>query len=230
MLLILGLSALVAPLIVAQKLVRKDVPLMIAASLLFWGLAADGQLSRTEGLVLFCLSIAYTVLLIRTSRRERTEILAEYQEAFGHDKPPSRLASLGRVVLGSFMLVEGSRMFVDAAVVTARLLGVSELVVGLSIVALGTSLPELATSLMAVSKGERDIAVGTVIGSNLSNSVHTLEAPLEALANQARGAGEFEGPRLMRVVLADGTVMTRIDVAAYDRLAAEIFAGYRRRQ
>ncbi len=170
-LVILGLSALVAPLVVAQKLVRSDVPVMIGASLLLWGMALDGSIGRIDGLVLFAGAILYTVLVIRASRREAKAVAAAYEEAFGekHKEAPSTLASVGRVVLGIYMLVEGSRLFVDAAVVTARLLGISELVVGLTIVATGTSLPELATSLVAVYKGERDIAVGNVVGSNLSN-------------------------------------------------------------
>jgi cation:H+ antiporter len=174
---ILGVSALIAPLVVAQKLVRFDVPLMIGVSLAALLLGLDGGYGRIDGVVLFAGIIAYTVFLIRQSRRENAEIRAEYDEAFGGEPEPGSASvpiNVAFIVAGLVLLVLGSQWFVDAAVQTATGLGVSELVIGLTIVAAGTSLPELATSVLAAIRGERDIAVGNVVGSNVFNILAVL--------------------------------------------------------
>jgi cation:H+ antiporter len=169
---ILGASALITPLVVNQQLIRQEVPVMIAVSLLFWALAADGGIGRWDGILLFGLIVAYTVLVIRQSRRETQAVEQEYDEAFA-SAPDSWDAHWGVQVLlvlgGLALLVQGSRWLVEAAVDFARHLGVSELVIGLTIVAAGTSLPEVATSILAAIRGERDIAVGNVVGSNIFN-------------------------------------------------------------
>lgn len=173
---ILGISALIVPLVVAQQLIRWDVPLMIGISVLLWVLAADGHVGRLDGGILFSGALAYTVLAIRQSRRESAAIRAEYQQEFG--EPPLRssgiLVQLGLVVLGVILLVLGSRWLVDGAVVIARVAGLSELIIGLTVVAAGTSLPEVATSILASVRGERDIAVGNVVGSNIANILTVL--------------------------------------------------------
>jgi cation:H+ antiporter len=171
---ILGLSALIAPLIVSQQLIRLDVPIMIGVSVLLLLLALDGSLGRLDGVLLFAGIIAYTTFLIRQSRRETKAVQAEYEEAFGEEGPPARgvgrvLVNVGLVAAGLVLLVLGSRWLVDGAVAMATALGVSELVIGLTIVAAGTSLPEVATSILATIRGERDIAVGNVVGSNIYN-------------------------------------------------------------
>lgn len=174
-LLILGVSALVAPLVVAQQLIRLDVPLMIGASVAALLLALDGGFGRVDGLLLFAGVIAYTVFLIRQSRRETAEIAAEYDEAFGTAPESSPMpVNIALMAGGLALLVIGSQWFVDAAVRTATAFGISELVIGLTIVAAGTSLPEVATSLLATIRGERDIAVGNVVGSNLFNLMAVL--------------------------------------------------------
>ena len=173
---ILGLSALIAPLVVAQQLVRLDVPLMIGASLLTLLLSLDGRVGRADGLLLCAGGVTYTMFLIRQSRREAAAVREEYRDAFGRE-PQGRnlwLLNLGAVVTGLALLVLGARWLVDAAVATAAALGVSELVIGLTIVAAGTSLPEVATSVLAAARGERDIAVGNVIGSNIFNLLAVL--------------------------------------------------------
>jgi cation:H+ antiporter len=174
---ILGLSALIAPLVVAQQLIRLDVPLLIGASIAVWLLAADGRLGRLDGFLLFAGIIGYTAFLIRQSRRESSAVTAEYAAEFG--EPPSEarrtwLIDIARIALGLGGLVLGSRWLVSSAVEIATWLGVSELVIGLTIVAIGTSLPEVATSVVASLRGERDIAVGNVIGSNLFNLLAVL--------------------------------------------------------
>lgn len=165
---ILGSSALVAPLIVQRQLIRFDVPVMIMAALATFLLALDGTLDVFDGTILLTGLMFYTLLLVRIARRSA-------------DKPPpppedaaqrwsQRLwAQLMMIAAGLGLLVIGSGWLVDGAIIFARLLGVSELVIGLTIIAVGTSLPELATSIIAVAKGERDIAVGNAIGSNILN-------------------------------------------------------------
>lgn len=176
-LLILGLSAAVAPLEVSQQLVRLDVPLMIGASLLTLLLALDGSVGRVDGLALFACIVIYTVFLIRQSRREGVAVHAEYREALAGEAPSRRsrwMRDAGGIVLGLVLLVVGARWLVAGAVAAAAAFGVSELVIGLTIVAMGTSLPELATSVLAAVRGQRDIAVGNVVGSNLFNLLAVL--------------------------------------------------------
>lgn len=170
---ILGLSAMIVPLRVSQQLIRIDVPLMIAISILVYALALDGSIGQLEGLLLVGGLIGYTSFAIVISRRERAGIKAEYEAEFGEPTETRgfrKIAlNLGLVVAGLGLLVLGSHWFIGSAIVIARALGVSELVIGLTIVAAGTSMPEVATSIMAAIRGERDIAVGNVVGSNIFN-------------------------------------------------------------
>jgi len=168
---ILGVSALITPLVVAQQLVRLEVPLMIGVSGLIFALALDGSVGRIDGLLLFAGIVAYTVLAIRKSRNETAAVRSEYEREFG--RRPRRLvewlADVAFVVVGLVMLIAGAQWLVGGAVAVARTLGLSELVIALTIVAAGTSLPEVATSVIASLRGERDIAVGNVVGSCLFN-------------------------------------------------------------
>lgn len=168
--LILGLSALVAPLAVTARLVRLDVPIMIGASFLTFMLCLDRQLDGSDGVLLLGVLAAYLLFLIQQTRRGKAEAPRE-------EVPEVRgtvLSDVIYVIAGLGFLVLGSRWLVNAAVTFAELLGVSRLVIGLTVVAVGTSLPELATSVMATVRGERDIAVGNVIGSNLFNMLFVL--------------------------------------------------------
>lgn len=172
-LLILGLSAVVAPLVVSVQLVRLDVPLMIGVSVLVYLFALDGRVGRGEGVVLVAGVLLYTGFLVIQSRKETAA--ARDVELPGTGIAPDRpLESRGivdilLVIGGLALLVMGARWLVAGAVATAGALGVSELVIGLTVVAMGTSLPELATSVLAAIRGERDIAVGNIVGSNLFN-------------------------------------------------------------
>jgi cation:H+ antiporter len=164
---ILGLSALIVPLRVSKQLVRFDVPLMIGVSVLLLLLVLDGRLDRFDGALLVAGLVAYTVFVIRQGRREEAE-------AAGGIAPPTAgvrafLWAGLLVLVGLGLLVLGSRLLVESAVMIARALGVSEAVIGLTLVAAGTSLPEVATSIVAALRGERDMAVGNVVGSNLYN-------------------------------------------------------------
>ena len=170
-LLILGLSAVIVPLVVAQQLVRFDVPVMIGVSVLLFLVGLDGNIGRLDGVLLFSGVIAYTIFLIRQSRKESSaEVKAEYEDEFGGGKGSgSLMKNLGLVILGFGGLMVGSNWLVESAVTIARAFGISELVIGLTIVAAGTSMPEVATSVVAALRGERDIAVGNVVGSNIFN-------------------------------------------------------------
>ncbi len=168
---ILGISALIIPLAVHQQIIKRDVPILICLSLLTWWMASDGNIQVWEGSILILLGIAYMLLLIRMSKKEKKAIEQEYDEAFGEQKGKSGKIWMSAlfVLAGLALLVLGSRWLVDGAVYIAKSLGVSDLVIGLTIIAAGTSLPEVATSIIAALRGERDIAVGNVVGSNLFN-------------------------------------------------------------
>jgi len=175
-LLILGLSALVAPLAVSSQLIRFDVPLVIGASVLLLLLGLDGEIGAWEGVLLSNLLVAYIHWSLRKGRAESTQ-----GEAFFGDEAISsaslRQSVAVQVVLvlsGLVLLGLGGHWLVQGAVEIARALGVQELVIGLTIIAVGTSLPELVTSVLAVARGERDLAVGNVIGSNLFNILGVL--------------------------------------------------------
>ena len=165
-LLILGLSAMAASLVVQKQLVRFDIPIMIYGSLLVLLMGIDGVISRIDGLLLFSGIVAYTVFLIKEARRQGVTVVGGADDI----APPQPLwKNIILLVVGLVMLVLGSQWLVDGAVEIAKYFGLSELVIGLTIVAVGTSLPELATSVMASLKGERDIAVGNILGSNIFN-------------------------------------------------------------
>jgi cation:H+ antiporter len=166
---ILGVSAIITPLLVNIQLIRQEVPIMIGASLLLLALGLDGKLGVLDGGILFGLMIAYTVFLIVQSRKEtkaaHDEYAAEVKPAVVGSWDSKLPVQLLLIVVGLAFLVIGSEWLVDASVTFAKSLGVSDLVIGLTIVAAGTSMPEVATSITAAIKGERDIAVGNVVGS-----------------------------------------------------------------
>ncbi|MHB8949749.1 MAG: calcium/sodium antiporter [Rhodoferax sp.] len=172
---ILGLSALIVPLVVNIQLIRQEVPIMLGASLLLLLLSLDGNLSWNDGLLLLILLAAYTVFLVVQSRRESQVARDEYTQEFAPRTPAPWLdrvwVQLLFIAAGLALLVLGSDWLVQAAVLIAKAMGVSDLVIALTIVAAGTSMPEVATSIVAAIKGERDIAVGNVVGSNIFNAL-----------------------------------------------------------
>ena len=175
-LLVLGMSSVVAPLIVTKQIIRSDVPIMIGVSLLLFVFLLDGQLSRVDSLILFIGAILYTLSLIYQSKKhgaEQDEFAQEY--SFTDEVTPAVwLKNIVFIAGGSCLLVLGSRWLVSSAVAIAESFKVSNLLIGLTIIALGTSLPELATSIVASLRGERDIAVGNVLGSNIFNILAVL--------------------------------------------------------
>jgi len=176
-LLILGLSALAAPLAVSVQLIRWDVPWMILASFLLLVLSLDGVIGRWDGGLLFGGLVAYVGWAVLQSRRESQKAQAEYEKQYGVRARPRRkeIAIQAALIVGGLVLLTlGSHWLVGGAATIARLLGVSELLIGLTILAVGTSLPELAASVIASIRRERDIAVGNIVGSNLFNILGVL--------------------------------------------------------
>ncbi len=169
----LGFSALIIPLRVARQLVRVDLPLMIGATVLVVLLAWNGELSGLDGIVLLLgLSIYLLVVLRQFAHGARRQVAPIDEQARRRIWP--LLGKLATMISGLILLILGSRLLVDAAVVIAQDLGLSERVIGLTVIAVATSLPALMTSLIAALRGERDIAVGNIIGSNLFNLLGVL--------------------------------------------------------
>ncbi|MBX3269060.1 MAG: calcium/sodium antiporter [Sandaracinaceae bacterium] len=169
---ILGVSALIAPLVVAQKVVRLEAPILIAAALAVLAMARGGTLDRLDGALLLAGGVGYTLFLVRRSRHESAAVAAEYEAELG--AAPAGWSGHAAfhvllVLVGLALLAGGAELLVGGAAALARALGISELVIGTTVVAIGTSLPELATSTVAALRGERDIAVGNVMGSCLFN-------------------------------------------------------------
>ena len=177
---ILGVSAVFGGLAIEQRLIRIDIPLLTVISFVTLGLALNGSFGRIEGAVFFVGLLVYTGWLIRNARRESKAVEAEYVSEVasleGSTVQKPLLLQILLVIAGLALLVLGAQWLVDAATEIAVSLGVSDLVIGLTIVAAGTSLPELATSVMAAIRGQRDIAVGNVVGSNLFNLLGVLGA------------------------------------------------------
>ncbi|SRR5690606_31720967 len=171
--LILGLTAVIRPVIVDSQLLRFDVPVVLVSSIVLFWFLSDGSLGRLEGLILFASLLVYIAISLQIARRSQQAVREEFAEAL-----PSTVGGLFKdiflILIGLGMLVFGANLFVDGAVAIARFFGVSEATIGLTIVALGTSLPELATSAVAALKGEGDIAIGNVIGSNIFNIMSIL--------------------------------------------------------
>jgi cation:H+ antiporter len=175
---VLGISALVVPLTVHTQLIRQEVPIMIGASLLLIVVTLDGRLSRGDGAVLLGLLVVYTVLLVRQSRAQPRDTQEIFEEALDAGSGWERhwWVQALLIVGGLALLVVGANWLVDASVAFAHAFGISDLVVGLTIIAAGTSMPELATTVVAALRGERDIAIGHVIGSNTFNILGVLGA------------------------------------------------------
>ena len=171
-LVVLGLSSLVLPMVVERQLVKLDVPIMVALSFVPMLLAWDGAISRAEGGVLLILLVCYLVMLGFLALAERIE-MPDAKLPKRSESIPLNLVLIAAGILG---LVVGGNLLVAGASNIARAMGVSELVIGLTLIAAGTSLPELATSIVAALKGERDMAVGNVVGSNIFNLLAVLGA------------------------------------------------------
>ena len=176
-LLILGLSAVISPLLIKRQLVRFDMPVMVGISILLLVVSLDGQISALDGILLFASLILHTVISIILGRKEVADPASKPDTMPLNSKPVPLWLAILLLVAGIGLLVGGAQLLVTGAVSIATALGVSSLVIGLTVVAIGTSLPELATSIIAIIRGETDMAVGNVVGSNIFNIGMVLGLP-----------------------------------------------------
>jgi cation:H+ antiporter len=170
--LIMAIAALISPIALKWNLLRREIIVVVMASLLMLVFALDGEISRLDGIVLVASFLAYVGFIYRQGQQERADIepeITKFEEEASLTKPSNALIEIGRVIVGLAGLVIGARLLVDGAVSIADELGVSDLLIGLTLVAVGTSLPELATSFIAAIRKENDIVVGNIVGSNISN-------------------------------------------------------------
>jgi cation:H+ antiporter len=174
--LILGVAALVRPMKVGMRLLAREVPLMVAFSLLFLAMAVDGEISRADGFLLLVIFVVFIGFVMHAARVESPEVAEEYQkyEHTRRSRPTSVRREAGLVVVGMVGLVVGAQLLVMSSVFFARAMGVSEVVIGITVVAIGTSLPELATCVVAAMRSEADIALGNAVGSNIFNLLSIL--------------------------------------------------------
>jgi len=167
-LLIVGVAAVVAPMIIARSTVRKDIPVAFMASILLGVMCLDGVISRIDAAIMFVCFLLFMAYTIRSARKGEVEVSEEEQKGYSTGK------SVFMIVYGLALLIVGSNIFVDAATFVARTFGVSDAVIGLTIVACGTSMPELATSVVAAKNGQSALAIGNVLGSNVFNILMVL--------------------------------------------------------
>ncbi|BFO12190.1 Inner membrane protein yrbG [Serratia rubidaea] len=178
-LLILGVAALIHPLAARSEVLRRELPLMLAVTVLCGLVLMDNQLSRLDGVLLLAAAAAFIALMLKIARlaqREGCDSLTTEQLAELPQNGSTTVATLW-LVLAFIILPLASRMVVDNATVIAHYFGMSELAVGLTLIAVGTSLPELATSIAGALKGEDDMAIGSIIGSNIFNMAIVLGVP-----------------------------------------------------
>ena len=174
--LILGLTALIVPLSVHSGVLKREYPLLLAVSLISLALMWDGSLDRTDGVILVVLLVLILGWMIRSAKLGvKDPIAGEFDAEIPHDIPMAR--ALIWLIVGLVILLASSRLLVWGATNIATALGISDVVIGLTIVAIGTSLPELAATIASALKGEDDIAIGNVIGSNLYNILAVLSLP-----------------------------------------------------
>jgi len=161
---VIGISAILIPLVAQKSVIRKEVPIMIGVSLLLIAMSLDGQISQYEGAILIAALIGFTIFIYRDVKKQRQE---------NDDTEPTKTnlwaKSIGLIALGIATLYVGAILTVDNAVIIAQSFGISERIIGLTVIAIGTSLPELITSVIAIKKGHADIGIGNIIGSNIYN-------------------------------------------------------------
>lgn len=221
---ILGLSAVFLPLIIKRQLVRFDIPVMVAISAVFLVLALDGLISVLDGALLLGILAAHTFYSIKLGKRDVPEPGAKPDTMPLNSKPVSLWLAILLLIAGIGLLVVGAQLLVTGSVSIATALGVSSLVVGLTVVAVGTSLPELATSLIALRRGETDMAVGNIVGSNIFNIGMVIGLPALLFGEGipvAPAAIAVDLPLMLATALAllplafTGFVLTRMEGALF---------------
>ncbi len=162
---VIGITAILVPLVVSRSTLRKEIPIMLGVSLLLIVLSLDGELSQYDGIILIGFLIAFTIFTYKDVKKQRDETIQDTNDS----KNNIYLKAAGLIVLGIVFLGVGAFLTVENAVVLAKEFGLSEKLIGLTVIAIGTSLPELITSIIAIRKGHSDIGVGNIIGSNIYN-------------------------------------------------------------
>lgn len=173
-LLVLGLVAVIGVIPIGRRTRRVEFPVMIVASIIAAVLAVDGNISRADGLILLVLLIAYVAWMIRDARRQPVQSDSSEEETVARPTGRQTLLAIGTFVVGAVGVAVSAQFVVSGAEDIALDLGVPDLVVGLTVLAIGTSAPEVATSVIAAIRGEREVAIGNVIGSNVFNLLFVL--------------------------------------------------------
>ena len=168
-LLIVGVSAWVAPMTILKSTVRKDIPFALFASVILLVMCLDGNISRLDAGILFVLFLVFMYVTLKGAKTKDDDATAKTDPIEDKKKPMATWLSIVWIIVGLACLIGGSNLFVEGATKVAEHIGVSEAVIGLTIVAGGTSLPELATSVVSARKGNSGIAIGNVLGSNVFN-------------------------------------------------------------
>jgi len=161
---VIGISAIISPLIVSKATTRKEIPIMIGVMLLLVAISVDGEISQYDGVLLIAGLIAFSVYTLSRAKKERKQ-----EEEDPADQKSSIPKAVGLVAIGSGLLYLGGYLTIENVVLIAQGIGISETEIGITIVAIGTSLPELITSITAIKKGHTDIGIGTIVGSNIYN-------------------------------------------------------------
>ncbi|MFF5988360.1 calcium/sodium antiporter [Prauserella flavalba] len=228
LLLILGLSALISPIAFEKRTLRLDLPLMTAASLLLLVIALDGTLGMLDGVVLVLFGIGYTLAILRTSRQpagsgQAEDAAASVPEDAGPGKAPL-WRNVVNLVVGIAVIVVGASLLVDGAVDAARALGVSDAVIGLTIIAIGTSAPELVTTVLSTLRGNRDIALGNLLGSSVYNIAIILGITILAAPDVVPVPDEvLEGDLLLMAAAALACVPVFVSGSRINRIEGGVF-------
>ncbi|WP_394289472.1 calcium/sodium antiporter [Microbacterium sp.] len=229
LLLILGLSAVLLPLPLTMQTLRIDLPTMGAVAILLLAVCVDGVLSLFDGVLLIVVAVAYTVAIVRAARRENAEVVAEFAHEFTEPITTRRRSMLLPLLLlgvGIVIVIVGAEWLVTGAVDLAEAAGVSSVVIGLTIVAIGTSAPELVTAIVSTIRGDRDIAIGNLIGSSTFNLTFILGAAVLAAPIAVEPAlilvdlpMMIAATLVIGVLMISGRALTRLEggvmVAAY---------------
>lgn len=228
-LLILGVAGLLSPLAIKNRVIKRDIPIVLSASILLYILSMDGYLTMADGFIILAALMGYSVFIWRQIKGDRkSNNLKEVEEAAKEILEKNAgwfyTKNILLLLVGLVMIVAGSRLMVDAAVTIAEVLGVSELIIGLTIVSIGTSLPEVATSMAASRKGDADTAVANVLGSNLYNILLTLGLTIVVAPGALKVSADaiyFDMPIMILVVIAclplfwPGKELGRVEAAGF---------------
>ncbi len=199
---VIGIAAMLAALAVGRRTLRREIPIMVGFSALLVGLSVDGAVSRLDGAVLIAILCAFTAYTFWQSRRAKAE--SEHTGEHAPAKTRPFPVSAGMMGVGVGLLYAGAILTVDNAVAIAESFGIPERIIGITVIAIGTSLPELITSVMAIRKGQTDIGVGNIIGSNIYNILMITGV-----------AAAIAGIAVAPAVFTDYTIMILFSVALF---------------